>query len=109
MMIKRLFITLILLSGTAIADKDTVINNLERFFGTIEKEDIMDSPFNGVYEVIVYNPVDSLLVSKDGQYIIQGDVVDLTTRKLLPISDKVKLIKATLINSINDQDQYVKV
>jgi thiol:disulfide interchange protein DsbC len=107
MMVKRLFITLILLSGTAIADKNMVINNLERFFGTIEKEDIIDSPFNGVYEVIVYNPVDSLLVSKDGQYIIQGDVIDLSTRKLFPINDKVKLIKATLINSISDQDKII--
>jgi len=89
-MIKQLFITLIFLSGAAIADKGAVINNLERFFGKIEKEDIIDSPFNGVYEVIVYNPVDSLLVSKDGQYIIQGDVVDLTTRQLLPINKKVK-------------------
>ncbi len=106
-MIKQLFITLIFLSGAAIADKGAVINNLERFFGKIEKEDIIDSPFNGVYEVIVYNPVDSLLVSKDGQYIIQGDVVDLTTRQLLPINKKVKLIKATLVNSIADKDKII--
>lgn len=106
-MAKQLFIALMLLSGATLADKNAVINNLERFFGVIEKSSIIDSPIPGIYEVIIDNPIDSLLVSKNGQYIIQGDVVDLTTRALLPVNEKVKNIKINLINAIPDVDKII--
>lgn len=106
-MAKQFFIALFLLSTTALADKTAVINNLERFFGPIEESSIIDSPIHGIYEVIIDNPIDSLLVSENGQYIIQGDVVDLTTRALLPVNDKVKSIKIELINTIADQDKII--
>ena len=106
-MAKQFFIALFLFSTTALADKTAVINNLERFFGPIEESSIIDSPIHGIYEVIIDNPIDSLLVSENGQYIIQGDVVDLTTRALLPVNDKVKSIKIELINAIADQDKII--
>ncbi len=106
-MLKLLFISISLIANSAFATKDDVINNLSRFFGEIDKEDIVETPFVGVYEVIIYNPIDSLLVSENGQYLIQGDVVDLTTRELMPVSNQVKLIKKTLIDTIDDSDKII--
>ncbi|BBB24476.1 thiol:disulfide interchange protein DsbC [Isorropodon fossajaponicum endosymbiont JTNG4] len=106
-MLKLLFITTALLSSSAFADKDAIIDSLYPFFGTIDKQDITKTPLNGIFEIIVHDPIDSLLVSEDGRYLIQGDVVDLTTRQLMPMSGKVKLIKQTLINTINDIDKII--
>ena len=106
-MIKSLFLTFILLSSSAFATKDEVIQKLNRFFGEINKQDITPSPFKGVYEVITYNPIDSMLVSEDGRYLIQGDVVDLNTRSLIEKSTKVKNLKLSLIDSINDADKII--
>jgi thiol:disulfide interchange protein DsbC len=104
-MIKSLFLIIVLLSNSAQASKEEVIQQLSRFFGEINKQDITASPFKGVYEVITYNPIDSILVSEDGKYLIQGDVVNLTTRSLIQKSAKVKNLKSSLINAINDKDK----
>lgn len=106
-MFKLILLSLAFISGVASADKQSVIDNLERFFGSIEKENIVNSPIDGIYEVIIDNPIDALLVSKNGQFIIQGDVVDLTTRALLPVNPKVKAIKLGLINSVADRDKII--
>ena len=106
-MFKTLFFTILLLSGNAFADKADIINHLGKFFGQIDQEDIVETPFKGVYEVITYNPIDSMLVSEDGKYLIQGDVVDLTTRKLMSKSNKIKGIKKALINSVDDADKII--
>jgi len=106
-MLKPLIIALSLITTSAFATKDEVINNLSRFFGEIEKQDIVESPFIGVYEVITYNPIDSMLVSENGKYLIQGDVVDLTTRSLIQKSDQVKNLKLALINTVKDNDKIV--
>ena len=106
-MLKPLIIALSFITTSAFATKDEVINNLSRFFGEIEKQDIVESPFIGVYEVITYNPIDSMLVSENGKYLIQGDVVDLTTRSLIQKSDQVKNLKLALINTVKDNDKIV--
>jgi thiol:disulfide interchange protein DsbC len=106
-MIKSLFLIIALLSNSAHASKEDVIQQLSRFFGEIDKQDIVASPFKGVYEVITYNPIDSMLVSEDGKYLIQGDVVDLTSRSLIQKSAKVKNLKSSLINAINDEDKII--
>lgn len=106
-MIKSLFLVIALLSNSAFATKDEVIQNLSRFFNGIDKKDITDSPFKGVYEVITYNPIDSMLISEDGQYLIQGDVVNIKTRSLIQKSSKVKNLKLALINTIKDSDKII--
>ncbi|MDC0903823.1 DsbC family protein [Candidatus Thioglobus sp.] len=106
-MIKSLFLVIALLSSSAFATKDEVIQNLSRFFDGIDKNDITDSPFKGVYEVITYNPIDSMLISEDGQYLIQGDVVNIKTRSLIQKSSKVKNLKLALINTIKDSDKII--
>ncbi|MBW5289401.1 DsbC family protein [Abyssogena phaseoliformis symbiont] len=106
-MFKLLLITIILFANSAFANKDTIINSLYPFFGAIDKQDIVKTPFGGIFEIIVHDPIASLLVSEDGRYLIQNDVVDLTTRQLMPMSGKVKLIKQSLINTINDTDKII--
>lgn len=106
-MIKSLFLVIALLSNSAFATKDEVIQNLSRFFDGIDKKDITDSPFKGVYEVITYNPIDSMLISEDGQYLIQGDVVNIKTRSLIQKSSKVKNLKLALISAIKDSDKII--
>jgi len=106
-MIKSLFLVIALLSNSAFATKDEVIQNLSRFFDGIDKKDITDSPFKGVYEVITYNPIDSMLISEDGQYLIQGDVVNIKTRSLIQKSSKVKNLKLDLISAIKDSDKII--
>ncbi len=106
-MLKLLFIAITLFSNIAFADKNAIINNLYPFFGTIDKQDIFKTPLNGIFEIIVHNPIDSLLVSENGRYLIQGDIVDLTTRQLLPMSGKVKLIKQSLIDTIDERDKII--
>ncbi|MBC8493192.1 MAG: DsbC family protein [bacterium] len=106
-MIKSFFLALLLLSGSTNASKDEVIQHLSRFFGEIDKQDITPSNFKGVYEVITYNPIDSMLVSENGRYLIQGDVVDLTTRSLIEKSSKVKNLKLALIATIAEKDKII--
>ncbi|WP_428085922.1 DsbC family protein [Candidatus Thioglobus sp.] len=106
-MIKSLLVILALLSNNVFADKDTVIQNLSPFFGVIDKQDITLSSFKGVYEVITRDPIDSMLVSKDGKYLIEGDVVDLTTRTLIPKNNQVRNLKMALINTIQDADKII--
>ncbi len=106
-MLKLLFITTTLLSNIALANTNTIVNNLAPFFGKIDKQDIVGTQFDGVVEVIIRNPIDSLLVSADGRYIIQGDVIDLTKRQIMPVSDKVKSIKKDLIKSINEDNKII--
>ena len=106
-MIKSLLLVIALLSNSAFATKDEVIQNLSRFFNGIDKKDITDSPFKGVYEVITYNPIDSMLISEDGQYLIQGDVINIKTRSLIQKSSKVKNLKLALINTIKDNDKII--
>jgi thiol:disulfide interchange protein DsbC len=106
-MIKSLLLVIALLSSSAFATKDEVIQNLSPFFNKIDKKDIIDSPFKGVYEVITYNPIDSMLISEDGQYLIQGDVINIKTRSLIQKSSKVKNLKLALINTIKDNDKII--
>lgn len=106
-MFKALSLALLLLSNAAIANKDQVIQTLKPFFGEIAKESIAESPMSGIYEIIVHSPIDSILVSKDGRYLIQGDVIDLTTRRLMPVNPRVKLIKNALIAAIPEADKIV--
>jgi thiol:disulfide interchange protein DsbC len=107
MKIKYLLVASVLFSTAAFADKNEIIDNLSRFFGDIQQENIVKSDFPGVYEVITLNPIRSVLVSATGRYIIQGDVIDLKTRQLIATSARVKAVKQALLNTIKDSDKII--
>ncbi|SMN14232.1 Thiol:disulfide interchange protein DsbC [uncultured Candidatus Thioglobus sp.] len=102
-MFKKILLTLALVSTQSIADKST-IENLNSIFGTI---DIEKTPFKGVYEAIAQNPIQSFFVSEDGKYLIQGDIIDLTTRQKMPNSNKVRQLKKALLDSVEDKDKII--
>ncbi|ABL01998.1 thiol-disulfide interchange protein DsbC [Candidatus Ruthia magnifica str. Cm (Calyptogena magnifica)] len=108
-MLKLLFITTVLFSNNAFADKNAIINTLYPFFGTIDKQYIINTPLSDIFEITLRNLIDSLLVSKNDRYLIQNNVVDLTTtaRQLIPMNGNVKLIKQALINTIDDHDKII--
>lgn len=106
-MLKLLLFASILINNIAFANKMQIINNLTPVFGPIAQEDVVKTPFNGVYEVISHNPINSLFVSADGNYIIQGDIVNLKTRQALQTSSRVNTLKKSLISNIPEQDKII--
>ncbi len=106
-MFKKILLLIVIISTQAFANKDNVIKNLSPFFGNIDKEDISETPFDGVYEVLLRSPIGSVLISKDGRYLIQGEVIDLDKRQRMPSSNKVNQLKQSLINTINDEDKII--
>lgn len=106
-MFKKILLTLAILSAQSIANNDTIIKNLAPFFGKINADNIVKTPFKGVYEVVTLNPISSVLISEDGRYLIEGDVVDLKIRAKMPASQKVKKLKQNLLNGIDDKDKII--
>ncbi len=104
-MLKKILLILLLVSTQTIADKNAVIKNLAPFFGEIQPQNIVKTPFKGIYEVIIESPIESILVSEDGRYIIQGDAIDLTTRAKMPTSNRVNALKKALIDSVDEKDK----
>lgn len=106
-MFKLLFVIPILSSNIAFSNKTDIVNGLKRFFGEVKHKNIIETPFNGVYEVILQNPIDSLLVSSDGKYLIKGDILNLKTLAPLRPSTRINALKQSLINAVADQDKII--
>ena len=106
-MFKLLFVVSILITNIAFANKTDIANGLNRFFGEVKHKDIVETPFNGVYEVILHNPIDSLFVSADGKYLIKGDILNLETLAPLKSSTRVNALKQSLINAVADKDKII--
>lgn len=103
-MFRKILFTLIIISTQTIADKNDVIKNLSLIFDT---NNVEITKFKGVYEVISKSPIRSFFVSEDGRYLIEGDIIDLLTRQKMPASGKLKQLKKTTLDSINDQDKII--
>lgn len=98
--------TLSTLSLVSVANDD-IIKGLSPFFGKINQQDIVQTPLNGVSEVITHSPIDSIFVSNDGKYLIQGDIINLETRSRLEHSDRINTLKQALISTIDEQDKII--
>ncbi len=106
-MFKLLLIISVLFINTAFANKVDIVNSLSPFFGEIKKKDVSKTKFDGVYEVILHNPIKSLLVSADGEYLIQGNIINLRTGTPLKASSHINGIKQALIGTINNKDKII--
>jgi len=75
-------ITLLALSTTVSADKDDEFVHIKNLIDTVVKGDEADSikptDIPGLYEVII--GADIFYVSKDGRYMLQGDLIDWQER-----------------------------
>ena len=109
-MFKKILFTIIFISTQLMADsavnKDSIIKNLTPFFGKINTNDISKTPFEGVYEVLLRSPIRSVLVSNNGRYLIQGDVIDLNIRQKMS-SSAANILKKALISNIDDKDKII--
>lgn len=104
---KHLIIILSLLTSTVYASTSDIIKNLTPLIGTIDKNNIMPSKMPGIYEVVTTNPIDSIFVSENGKFIIQGDVIDLDARSKLAKSPRVKELIKQEIDAIDDKDKII--
>jgi thiol:disulfide interchange protein DsbC len=104
---KKLLLSLIMITSSVTANVDTVFNKLKPYFPTITTKDISSSDLDGFYEVILTNPqIDVLYISFDGRYVIQGAVTDLELMANL----SAKRINSTIVgilNSINENNKIV--
>ncbi len=106
-MFKKILLTLAIISTHTIANNDTIIKNLAPFFGAINAQDISKTPLEGIYEVVLHSPIEAILISGDGRFLIQGDVIDLTTRSKMSGSNNIKQLKKSLLDGIKDKDKII--
>lgn len=77
---------------------------LQKRFTDIEIGDIRNTPLAGIYEVTI--GTHTVLVSADGRYLIQGDLIDLTTRRNLTAEYRAGLIKE-MIGKVSESDMII--
>ena len=105
-MYKSFLFLLLLITNSAFADIDKVVNKLKPFFPSVTTENIRDSELNGFYEVTLLNPIDVLYISFDGRYVIQGAVTDLELMTNLS-STRINSISKDILNAIDEDDKVV--
>ncbi len=71
----------LLIAVASVAGEDTVAGAKElivtKLNGSIGVEDIVETPIDGIFEVVVGAQV--AYISTDGRYLVKGDIIDLTT------------------------------
>ena len=100
-----LFISLISLSVNA--NKEKVVEELTKVFPSLKGEDVNETPFRGLYEVILRSPkLEIIYVSADGRYLAQGEVIDLQKRVNLT-QYRMSSISKEIISEISDSDKII--
>jgi thiol:disulfide interchange protein DsbC len=106
-MYKSLLFFFLIITNSAFANIDTVINKLQPYFPSISAENISNSELDGFYEVVLINPrIDVMYISFDGRYVIQGAVTDLELMTNLS-STRINSIRKNILNSIDENDKIV--
>ncbi|AYQ57475.1 Thiol:disulfide interchange protein DsbC [Bathymodiolus thermophilus thioautotrophic gill symbiont] len=106
-MLKKILLSLVILSTQSIAGNNDIIKNLSPLFGVIDKQDIIKTPLDGIYEIIFKNPISSQFISADGKYLIKGDIINLKTLTPLDSSARVNALKKDLLDTISDKDKII--
>jgi thiol:disulfide interchange protein DsbC len=106
-MYKSLLFIIALISSSAYANIETVLERLSPFFPGLTYEHINESQLDGFYEVLVQTPAFEILyISSNGRYIVRGEVTDLSTRSSLSRS-RLTAVKKQLIKGIDENDKIV--
>tara|TARA_B100000745_G_C20145533_1_gene392799 strand:+ start:817 stop:1536 length:720 start_codon:yes stop_codon:yes gene_type:complete len=106
-MYKSLLFFFLIITNSAFANIDTVINKLQPYFPSISAENISNSELDGFYEVVLTNPwIDVMYISFDGRYVIQGAVTDLEFMTNLS-STRINSTRKNILNSIDENDKIV--
>jgi len=81
-----------------------VRQRLEKRFSDLTISDLRAAPIPGLYELTFGSR--TVLVSEDGRYLIQGDLIDLETRRNLTQEQRSKLILKS-IEAIGEKNMVV--
>lgn len=108
-MFKKILFLSLLISLKVGANKDIIVQILTPSFGKISYENIQNTPLKGIYEVIINQKLESILISENGRYVIQGKILDLITGEKMPsVADKKrKILNQTTLNNINNKDKII--
>lgn len=101
-MVTRLLIAIPIvlgLSSAAAEDAEVSKEEIAAQLNNVDPSDIVDSPLPGLYEVSVGSSV--AYVSKDGRYLVQGEVYDLETTENL--TEKTRATKR--VGLLDDVDR----
>jgi len=100
-----IFISLASLVTTAVlADRAADEAAIRKALGSIEPDIIAPAPIAGLYEVVVGPRV--VYVSADGRYMLQGELIDVQSRKSLTEPRRREAIQA-LLDSVSEDDMII--
>lgn len=92
------------MSAQADEELAAVRKRLEQRFSDLTISDLKPAPVSGLYELTFGSR--TVLVTKDGRYLIQGDLIDLETRRNLTQEQRSKLILKS-IEAIGEKNMVV--
>jgi len=90
--------------SVAQADEASVKKALSRSMPNLKLDSIKPSEIRGLYEVAV--GADILYVSEDGQYLLQGHLIDITARKDLT-ETKLATIRKAAIDALGEDQSII--
>jgi len=100
-----IFICLTSLATTAaLADRAADEAAVRKALGNIKPDIIAPAPIAGLYEVVVGPHV--VYVSADGRYMLQGELIDVQSRKSLTEPRRREAIRA-LLDSVSEDDMII--
>ena len=94
----------LLVSTTVMADKGVLLNNLSKIIPGVAEKDITSTPIAGLYQVVVGARI--IYVSDNGRYILQGEMVDLSTRENIT-DTALKSVRTTALSKLDEREMIV--
>ncbi|MCW8986205.1 MAG: DsbC family protein [Gammaproteobacteria bacterium] len=76
------------------AELETARKNISKLFKGINPENIFPSPVSGLYQVLM--PPRFFYASADGRYLVDGDLIDMTTKENVSQGPRNKSISAAI-------------
>ncbi len=100
-----IFISLVSLATTAaLADRAVDEAAIRKALGSVEPDTIAPVPIAGLYEVVVGPRV--VYMSADGHYMLQGELIDVQSRKSLTEPRRREAIRA-LLDTVSEDDMII--
>jgi thiol:disulfide interchange protein DsbC len=91
-------------SASVLADRAADEASIRKALGEINPDSIQATPVPGVYEVVVGAHV--VYVTADGQYMFQGDLIDMNKRESLTARTRRKAQQA-LVQSVSEDEMII--
>lgn len=86
------------------AELDAARKNIPKLITGVNPENIFPSPVNGLYQVLM--PPRFFYASADGRYLVDGDLIDMTTRENISQLPRNKSVSAA-INAMGEDSMII--